>query len=79
MRWLTGALIGESPHEILDDALISSVFIILWSLFYASPLMVLRRIDKWPTGVRGTVYGLAVVMMLVFVRDSAQDFIYFQF
>ena len=78
MAWLMGALTA-GRLGLSGDALVSACFIMLWSLFYAAPLPFIRRAMTWPALARGIVYGVLFTMILIFVRDSAQDFIYFQF
>lgn len=64
------------------DALISSIVIVLFTAAYTIPLALLSFIDALPKKygwVNSAIYGLSVVIILLFFRESGQDFIYFQF
>jgi D-alanyl-lipoteichoic acid acyltransferase DltB (MBOAT superfamily) len=80
MTWLMTALFSDFNLGISSDyTLISTFYIVTWTLLFALPLLVIRKANKWPVSIQGAIYGIAVLMILLFVRDSAQDFIYFQF
>ncbi len=82
LAWLVGVS-GNFGWEIGPDSSLVLLVLLLLILFYSSPLLVLDwlgRLDIEKHRVlRATLVGVAVVALAIFARESAQDFIYFQF
>ncbi len=83
LGWLLRAFGNPLSKTPLPDVLLVSSVIVLWTALYAVPLLLLRFVEgieaAWKPPVRGAVLGILCVLIFVFIRDSQQDFIYFQF
>ena len=56
--------------------------LIAFVVFYSIPLALISVVDKWGEKrqwLGSMVYGLFLLLLVIFTRDSGQDFIYFQF
>ena len=79
LGWLCRALAGGVAGA---DAWIAAATVLAYSAFYSIPLLVFLLADRaapragW---LHASLQGAAVVLCLLFLRESGQDFIYFQF
>ena len=81
LGWLWGALAGFTSGFSADTLLVT-VTILAFVALYSSPLLFMRWLDEreGTTGLWGAALaGAAIVVLSVFARDGARDFIYFQF
>jgi alginate O-acetyltransferase complex protein AlgI len=82
MGWLIGVFGKGFSFGFGGDSLTVSMIVLLSTAFYSLPLLVLAFVERLKLNDRaigGLVYGMAIVMMIIFFRDVQQDFIYFQF
>lgn len=82
MTWLLSAFTSQPNFGFSGQPLIAAMVILFSVIFYSLPLFVLMLIDRvTPKSktIHAVVYGMAIVAITVLFRDSAQDFIYFQF
>ncbi|MCP4605448.1 MAG: hypothetical protein GY847_33835 [Proteobacteria bacterium] len=81
MSWLLVA-ISNAKLGISGDSLVTSVVILSNCALFSLPFFFLMFIDraapnrKW---IHSIAYGFLVVWTICYVRESGQDFIYFQF
>lgn len=69
-------LLGDS------DAVISAISILIFVLIYSIPTIIFLGLDTYFTNQKWLhyiVYGFALILIVIFFRESAGDFIYFQF
>lgn len=81
ISWLWNVLL-HAPVYVNSNELIASFVLIVMIAFYASPLFIKYIIDHyWPKRVnmQALYFSLAVITMIVFIKSSSPDFIYFQF
>jgi len=79
LGWLVHAL-AEPVSGVSGDELVAAALVAAFAALYALPLLLLAVSERlrhpWLQPIAGT---LCLVVMLLFHRDSAQDFIYFRF
>ena len=80
--WLAYALTFGFDLGLTGDSLAVSLVVLLSVAFYTMPLFVLLFLDRVIPNRRfahALVYGLAIVVITIFFRETGRDFIYFQF
>ncbi len=81
--WLFAALITNPIAGISGDSLYASGTILMYVLFYLSPLvlfaMLPKKKDRAGRVVAGCGYGFILIFTLLYYGEGGQDFIYFQF
>jgi D-alanyl-lipoteichoic acid acyltransferase DltB (MBOAT superfamily) len=81
LGWLVRALAAGSAG-LSGDALVAACSVLAFAALYALPLAAFHAADRaapragW---AHATLHGAALVLTLFCVRESGQDFIYFQF
>ena len=77
---ICGGTLELAVGPLADTLLVTAVLLALVGL-YSLPLLVMRWLDaRRPSAIwDGALAGAALVLVAVFAREDAQDFIYFQF
>ena len=81
MSWLLNAVLHADPG-LSGDSLIVSTVIVLMTLLWSLPLVVLLVLDRaWPHArwAHTLFFGFALVAIVMLSPDTRQNFIYFQF
>jgi D-alanyl-lipoteichoic acid acyltransferase DltB (MBOAT superfamily) len=81
LHWAVDA-VRHMPLGLSGDTAVASLSILGLVAMYSAPLWVLLVLDKWFPKARGwhaVFHGAALAIILVMLRDTQQDFIYFQF
>ncbi|MFH1614989.1 MAG: MBOAT family O-acyltransferase [Planctomycetota bacterium] len=82
LGWLANIFTTGFSFGASGDSLIVALVITVFVMFYSLPLMVMMYMDRvipQQRNLHALIYGLALVVIILFFREGHQDFIYFQF
>ncbi|MCI5209875.1 MAG: hypothetical protein D3910_14025 [Candidatus Electrothrix sp. ATG2] len=82
ISWLLDIFGDGYAWGFSGDTLITSVVIFSYLILYTSPLLLFFFLDRMIPAknyINAAFYSLCLVSIIIFFRDSGQDFIYFQF
>ena len=78
LSWLADVIGGWTTERDPHDAVLATGVVGLAAVGGAV-LLVGGHLQRRPTSLRAPLWGLAAVLVLIFARDTARDFVYFRF
>ena len=82
MEWLYRVFFEGIRLDLFNPRGMVALYILAMVFIYCIPLMALALLDRYFQKIplaQSVFYGMAFVVIVIFARDSQQDFIYFQF